>query len=193
VDTQSEGTIRLEWSGGYSFKELFFDGEYRSKFCTPGVYLWLEPAEDRDRILYVGRATGAPDLWNRQWSHYVSYIAGHYQLPEIARPGRGSWEMNPCNRAVLETVFDEASYVQLVRDGFAYASRISVYLCPLSVDVVRRVERQLLYELQPSGTKPGTRTPPEECLKLVHHRVGWLRRLDQSSHNRLVDTISIAE
>jgi len=129
------------------------------------------------------------NLWTRQWTHYLSLIAGHYQIPEWFRSGQTRWEMDPAESEVVETVFDANKYHALVDEGFRYAKTIRLYLCPLAGDLVKNVERQLLYELRPLKTSWGTRTQPSEILNLLHDGAGWLTPATQQ---QVRDSIKIA-
>src|SRR4029077_17662876 len=91
--TAPNGTsARLKWNGPYSFRELLSNAGHRVTFNSPGVYLWINQVRQPERISYVGKASGEPDLWTRQWQHYIAYIAGHYQLPAGAGPDGTAWE-----------------------------------------------------------------------------------------------------
>lgn len=169
-----EAAHRLKWHGAFTFEELLTSAANKAEFSKPGVYLWIDEFCKPEKICYVGRATGAPDLWIRHWAHYISLIAGHYQLPGVAGPDGTPWEMAPANPAVIATVFEEDKYLALVRAGFAYAKHLRLFLCPLNAELVRMVERQLLYELQPVGTTWGRKTAPITLLSLIHESASWL-------------------
>jgi hypothetical protein len=133
-----------------------------------------------DGIAYVGRATGNPTLWTRQWEHYTHLIGGQYTIPGQARRNDRKWGMGYNSKIAAEfqetvdTVFDEERFVELVRDAMQFARQVSIYLCKLPYEYVHAVERQLLYELQPFDTVRGTKTPPPQLLPLVHMTPAWL-------------------
>ena len=74
---------------------------------------------------------------------------------------------------VIETVFDEEKFVELVRAGFRFSSEIRIYLCPLDSNDLAQIERQLIFELQPLDTTRGTKYAPQPFLDLVHHNAKW--------------------
>jgi hypothetical protein len=164
----------LRWHGGFGLHELLTSETHRDNFSTPGVYLWIDNSRLARGVCYVGRATGAPDLWTRHWQHYTALIAGHYLVPAAARSDARDWGMDYKSSSVAEILFDEEQYVQLVRDCFAYAKQFSVFLCPLHPSLVKAIERQLLFDLQPFDTKWGTRSPPEVPVELKHETPNWM-------------------
>lgn len=104
-------SAHLRRYGPCTFRELLTVA-HRASFSMPGVYLWIDDLQPPERISYVGQALGAPDLWKRQWSHYASYIAGHYQLPGAARFDSEPWELDSTRDVVVGTMFDEEKYVR---------------------------------------------------------------------------------
>lgn len=164
--------VELFWHGPFTMRELLVEPTLKIRFRTPGVYLWLDHSTDPPSLSYVGRATGAPDLWTRQWQHYTFLIAGHYEIPDRARPGKGRWGMS-YDEVTAKTLFDVESYIQLVRECHAHAEHQRVYLCPLDTTLVRAVERQLIYELQRGSASRGAATPPPRFLPLLHRNATW--------------------
>jgi hypothetical protein len=84
------------------------------------------------------------------------------------------WEMNPNDPEVVATILIEEAYIKRVREGFSYARQLRLYLCPLESHQAPRVERALLYQLQPLGTRPGTQSPPSEIGEILHSKAAWL-------------------
>ena len=152
----------------------------------PGVYLWLDHFRQPEKICNVGRATGSPTLWSRQWAHYCALISGHYLLPEGAGPCGAKWAMDYRSAAVAKVVFDEVKYVELVHLCFSYAQQIRIHLCPVERDFVKAVERQLLFELQPLDTTWGTKTRPRDALDLSHESAAWLTTSTQAQIDKSV-------
>lgn len=165
--------MNLHWSRGYSFSELLTDKDLRSKFKCPGVYVHTD--HRRERAAYVGKASGAPDLWLRQYTHYVHYIGGLYLIPSVeVEAGAYAWEPGPGKTKTVEAVFNRALFHQIVDLAFDYVPRVAIHLCPVETAAVAKlVERELLWALSPLDTTRGTKSPPEVAYKFVHHCAGF--------------------
>lgn len=64
-------------------------------------------------------------------------------------------------------------FQEVVRDAFEYTKRVRIYFCRKEEPLVRSVERNLLWDLQPSDTKPGTMSEPSERLRIIHQNATW--------------------
>ena len=169
-------TIILDWLGPFTFTDLLNEPT-PSKLEVPGVYLWIEKRQEWEQISYVGKATGRPGLLARQRKHYSNLIGGRYTIPEHFREGRQRWIPNqyPEDADILS---DVEEFILLVRHAFHYGDHIKIFLAPLPhlvSEKLKVVERNLLYDLQPVGTAPGTKTIPKEKLQIQHRNAGWLR------------------
>lgn len=166
VDDPELVRVELNWEGPFSFKELLLTKEYKEKFKCSGVYLWKTP--DSNVVEYVGRASGNPSLWVRQFQHYICLIGGHYHIPAPFTDTGNKWVCNHENSEALDTLFDEMKFNKVTAYGFRYAAAINIYLAKLSFDKVNWVERNLLYDLQPSTTDWGKKTAPDHPIILIH-------------------------
>jgi hypothetical protein len=171
-ESQSSGVF-FRWNGPFTFQQLLTSEALKAEFSRPGVYLWVEPRENGETISYVGRATGTPNLWTRQADHYSNFIGGRYRIPREYRRNEQAWELDFNRPSVIETLFNLPKYQEVVEDGFAYAQRIRIFLCPLDAAVVRDAERNLLYDLCPTETKWGTLSRPANRLHIIHTGASW--------------------
>jgi hypothetical protein len=160
--------VNLHWSDEYSFRELLSSQELRQRYKgKPGVYVHKDHRSPR--IAYVGKASGSPDLWLRQYQHYVHYIGGLYVIPDQDPTSNTySWEPGPTSN-VLDVVFDREKFKTVVTRAFDYVSHVRLRLCGLSThDEAKTVERQLLRDLAPLDTTRGKLSAPANLLVLVH-------------------------
>ena len=166
--------ISLCWQGPFSFRSILTDGEKRDKFYFPGVYLWLEtPPSGVRNVSYVGKATSS--LWKRHLQHYASLIGGLYNIPKEFCCWGQDWVPDKQRANVVEVVLDKDRFMAVVEAGFNRAAATEVYLCPLldkGIDLAA-VERQLLFEFQPSMTKRGTMSPPKSSIDIEHLNRPW--------------------
>jgi len=168
-----EQTIKLDWFGPFKFKDFIEKSIMVEKFRKPGVYIWVEKWRKIKRLCYVGKASGRPTLLERQQEHYANFIGGRYNIPAEFRKCEKEWIPNqyPINARIL---LKEKEFIQLVHEAFAYIKNINIYLCPLGQTVpLKNLERNLLYVLQPSATKPGTKSPPPTRLQIQHKNARW--------------------
>ncbi len=160
----------IKWEGPCQLAN-FFEPDTRKKYDCPGVYLWMEGAE----LYYVGRATGRPSLSWRQMQHYAYQISGLYDIPKKYRTSGDNWVPKRSQREVADVLLNQEKFRQLVGEGFRFADALSVYLyCARSGKDVRAIERNLLYDLRPTGTTWGTKTIPNLRLELQHQSATWL-------------------
>lgn len=158
--------MHLKWSRGFSFSELLRTPALQKQFNCPGVYVHID---NRPGVAYVGKASGSPSLWLRQYQHYVQFVGGLYLLPaEAGDTDNYAWHPGPDIEGNLNTVFNRALFGKVVDLAFAYVPNISIHLCPLKSDEAKTAERELLWALQPRDTVRGTRTPPKQDVSFVH-------------------------
>ena len=158
--------MRLHWSRGYLFVELLNSRHLREQFNCPGVYVHID--HRRGRAAYVGKASGAPDLWLRQYTHYVNYIGGLYLIPNLGEESNGYvWEPGPDK---VKTVFNRDQFHKTVDLAFDYVPKVEIHLCPLeNANAAKLIERELLWALDPLDTTRGTKTPPKDTHEFVHY------------------------
>jgi hypothetical protein len=161
--------IELIWDGPFTFHDLLKNENNRKKYSCSGVYLWKEVSDGKTVIAYVGKASGSPDLYQRQFQHYVSQIGGHYVIPTAYRSKKEKdWSCDRNNPEVLDIIFDKEKFIEIVSDGFSYINHLEIFLAPVSSNLVNIVERNLLFDLKPIRTKWGTKTEPSERIKIEH-------------------------
>ncbi|MFH1862521.1 MAG: hypothetical protein ABH878_06865, partial [bacterium] len=76
---------------------------------------------------------------------------------------------------VIKTIRNEEKFIELVKDAFEFTKHIEIYLCPIEGNDmnVRLIERNLLFDLKPEGTIPGTKSEPSERCLIVHKNAKW--------------------
>ncbi len=167
--------LTLQWHGPFPLPTFVPRlSELWREFSERGVYLWID-RRDPEQICYVGKATGSPNLWLRQFDHYVSIIGGRSLIPDSHQGRDPIWEIDRDSDQALETMLDKERYCSVVRKGFAYSRQLAVCLCSLpdasSVDL-RVLENNLLYDLRPRDTRYPARQPNPR-LTLVHANAVW--------------------
>lgn len=165
IMSQTE-TIGLSWEGPFSFKDLLTTKKHHEDYNCAGVYLWEIVGEKFPQ--YIGKATGSPSLWLRQFHHYISLIGGLYTVPMQFTNNGADWVCDYNNDEVLGILFNEQKFKEVISYGFRYAAAIQIYLAKLSASKVNVVERNLLYYLKPSTTNWGTQSEPKERVRLIH-------------------------
>jgi len=166
----------VEWDGPYGLSAFIADPALKERFDKPGVYIWIETLPDGTcRLSYVGRATGRPTLWKRQMQHYASMVGGLYTIPKEFRADGTTWVPDWTKQETACTLLDRAKFAAVIDDAFRYAGACQVYLwaVPPGTDV-RIVERNLLYDFQPTGTDWGKGFSPGTRLMLCHRAPIWL-------------------
>ncbi|MEX2257288.1 MAG: hypothetical protein WD672_01140 [Woeseia sp.] len=167
-------TINLDWLGPFPLQDFFTVNELKRKFAVPGVYIWIEDTPTGEHLSYVGKASGSPPLFIRQQQHYANMIGGLYTIPKCYRSADFDWVPDWSKSDVAETLLDSDRFHQVVDDAFAYASHCAIYLAVLeSAGQTKLIERQLLYDLQPTGTRWGKSTLPGVPLSITHHNAIW--------------------
>jgi hypothetical protein len=162
-------SVNLIWEGPYTFKELLWSNksdEYKKNFNCSGVYLWH--LEGSDRPDYVGKSAGNPSLWLRQFHHYLFQIGGSYTIPAGFTVAKKKWTCDHQDSNVMDTIFDENSFKEVISDGFRYATAIRICIAKLPRHQVKDAERNLLFNLKPYMTLWGTKTQPDISLAIRH-------------------------
>ena len=155
------GELALTWQGPFKLSDFIGNPELERQFGCPGVYIWIEKLEKADRLSYVGRAKGSRTLCQRQKQHYANMIGGLYTIPHEFYAADCDWVPDWSRQDIYTVLLNPEEFHKLVDAGFAYADACEVHLCGLtSGNEAQQIERQLLYDLQPTGTTWGTRTPP---------------------------------
>jgi len=171
-------TVTLEWDGPHTLPEFVRDSKLRKDFDQAGVYLMFLSGEP-ERVNYVGKACGAPTLLRRQMEHYARQIGGLYTIPADHRRNKKEWVPDLRDPSVAQTVLNKNDFLALIEDAFDLAKKTEVYLAPYEdKEVLKQIERNLLYDLQPSGTKWGTKSPPPTVLDIRHKKAKWAKKLD---------------
>src|SRR5262245_53001658 len=119
LQRKNEETIELVWFGPFSFRDFIEQSEQVKHHNIPGVYLWLERGVGGERISYVGKAGGTPNLIQRQQEHYANFIGGRYNIPGSFLDGKEGWVPGqyPQNS---EIVLNYEQFVELVRAAFKF-------------------------------------------------------------------------
>ena len=176
MNEMTDAPIKLRWEGPFTCSELLRSTDNKKQFSVPGVYLWTDTRivenESRDVLTYVGKASGSPTLWYRQADHYFHIISGYYKIPAQYRVCKQPWGLDYNKPESFDVLFDLERYQQLVREAFASASQMRIFLCPCDLDV-KVVERNLLYDLCPTDTTMGTKTEPPQPMAFVHQDAKW--------------------
>lgn len=167
--------VTLKWYGPFSFRSILTDQAFKDRFRVPGVYLWTETLPGGEKQLsYIGKATRSTTLWGRHLQHYASLVGGLYNIPGEFTDSKEDWIPDWSKETVATTMLDMNRFMKVVEAGFARAEVTEIYLCPLPESVnLEHVERQLLYDLKPTGTKKGTISPPKLIVKLEHSNTPW--------------------
>lgn len=168
--------IVMDWEGPYKLSEFFIDPAMKDKYDRPGVYLWIEELPNgKKRLSYIGRATGRPTLWKRHLQHYAFLVGGLYTIPKEFRRSYKDWIPDWTKEEAAATILSVEKFLNVVEEGFRYAVACSIYLWPSKPDVdVRLIERNLLYDLQPTSTIWGTKSEPVTRLNIRHREPAWL-------------------
>jgi len=169
--------IKLFWKGPYEFHQLINDDSIRKEYQVRGVYIWIlhHKSDEKKELYYVGRASGKPNLWQRQWQHYKNYIGGIYDIPGEFRKSGEYWS-NDVNDKARNVILDKRKFLELVSEAFDFTKYLKIFLCPLKEEDpqhIKIVERNLLYDLQPTGTTGGKESEPSNRLKISHRNATW--------------------
>lgn len=169
-------TITLLWHGPFSFREILTEQGIKNEYSVPGVYIWTETLPKGSRqISYVGKATKSTTLWRRHLQHYSALIGGIYNIPKEFCSWGSAWVPDKQKRETVEMVLDRERFKEVVDAGFNRAAATEIYFCRLSENEpgLVKIERQLLYELKPTGTKRGTISPTKNSFSIIHENTPW--------------------
>lgn len=176
-DATGTPPIPLIWSEPVSLERFVQGDVFRADaYKGSGVYTWIikPPGRpDDERLVYVGRATSATTLTRRLRQHYLGQISGSYTIPAEFRDSAGQWNIDWDCPEVTKTLACEDAFTQVVRQGFAVARASMISVAAVREDLVRDVERQLLWDLQPIDTTWGTRSAPHVRLRFQHVGAVW--------------------
>ncbi|MFX0141786.1 MAG: hypothetical protein ACFFDN_49570 [Candidatus Hodarchaeota archaeon] len=162
--------IILNWEGPYNFKELICSNKLKNKYSCSGIYIWLFINEEKSEVLYIGKTTGSPTLFERQIQHYMFYIGGLYKIPKEYRNIKKEWNFDIKLNEVKDTIINLEKFCNIIRDGFNFANneKFKIYFCRKDSSEVASIERQLLYDFKPKLTKWGTVTLPKDEIKILN-------------------------
>lgn len=168
--------IELYWSEPFTPKALLAtENGFREDYDKPpGVYIWTEIVASVETLAYVGRATGNPTLWVRQFQHVLNTLGGQMSIPADFREEKVDWRMNYNDKSVVDIVLDKEKFVKALSGFYHYLDCTRVYLAPCDSSLVKTVERNLLFDLRPTRTSWGTRSEPSDRLTFIHHNATWL-------------------
>ena len=165
--------MKLIWDGPYTFLDILTLDEFRNKYKSKsGVYLWIEDLQNMKRLYYIGKASGSPCLWMRHLQHYAYAIGGIYSMPKEYTKTGIDWKPNWWESKVSAVLLDKAKFKEIVDYGFDYTNHMRLYFAEHSGNV-SEVERQLLFDLQPTGTDWGTKSPPGNPINIEHINATW--------------------
>lgn len=165
----------LDWKDGVPLISFLEQDTDRSS-C--GVYLWICKGLKKSWIAYIGKASGKPSLTARQKEHVARQLGLQYSIPSEFRKTKLAW-IPSTGIDYKETLLDSHKFLATHEESRNYLSALTSYTCPLKVDQaqIRKVERTLLWQLQPRGTRVGTRSPPADQLSIVHAGSPWWKHV----------------
>ena len=139
--------------------------------------MWRETmtgAENVRGLAYIGKASGSPNLIARVQHHYHEYLGCFYDIPEYAGLD-DKWQAKLDGPAVVGTLFSEQRFVRLATVAFQYVNSFEFFLAPRDTDL-DVIERNLIWDLQPTDNVLGKKTPPAAPLSIVHKDAQWITR-----------------
>lgn len=163
--------ITLNWSRAYNFIELVrADKELKDKYSKPAPGVYIHTDHRTGNVSYVGKVSGRPSLWDRQFQHYKNYIGGLYLIPDIDSKSREYiWQASDKQESI-DIMCDENKFMSIIHKSFEYTRKVNINLCILSThEEAKAVERELIWALQPLDTKNGRMTPPNFTINLIHN------------------------
>lgn len=181
------GSITLNWEGPYALKD--FLTKYK-EYEKPGVYFWISPDElGVQNISYIGKSESS--IRKRMIEHYRNLIAGLYtMLPHERINSKKEWRPDTSLPNVIKVITCEEKYIEIIKDGFKLANdpqTSTIYVATLEKDKTKHVERQLLFDIKPSGTKWGTKTEPPNPITIKHKASSELQSLINLAKARLTN------
>lgn len=165
---QNNHSIELIWRPPVTFRQLLTDDQIRSELSHPGVYLHTD--HRAGRVAYVGKASGHPDLWRRNYTHFVNLIGGLSLIPTLDSDSYAyDWLPNPNQEAYFATLLDQGRFTEIIGKAYQYSRMIMLHFCPLkSKEEAELAERELLFALEPLDTDRGTKTPPSTPTNIIN-------------------------
>lgn len=171
---QNNHSIELIWRPPVTFRQLFTDDQIRSELSHPGVYFHTDHREGR--VAYVGKASGHPDLWRRNYTHFLNLIGGLSLIPTLDSDSYAyDWlpnpkEENPNKEEYFSTLLDQGRFTEIIGKAYRYSEMIMLHFCPLkSQEDAKLVERELLFALEPLDTDRGTKSPPDTPTNIINY------------------------
>jgi hypothetical protein len=167
-------TITLSWDGPHRFAD-FLDEVSFPWAHKAGLYFWVAPYESRDieAVTYVGKASGSPSLLKRQRDHYANYIGGRYVIPGIFRGCGEIWIPNQYP-SVKSIMTDRNAWLELISECIDYVASVRIYVCPLpdsDKSTIARLERELIFDMQPKVNSRGKARKPTADLAIRHENM----------------------
>jgi len=175
----------LTWHGPFTFRALLTDESLLTRFQLPGVYLWVD--RKRTQLWYVGRSL--TNLIKRHYTHNANLVGGQYNIPADYRAAKTEWVPDWGRRDALGVSFSEEAFVALIKEAFVFRNNLDIFLSPQNrgvdstvqkslVVLLKALEKNLLYDLRPAGTR-SPHSPPSPRLTIVHHGdTRWLESVD---------------
>lgn len=160
----------FNWEGPYQLDEFFLNTSLHEQYKCAGVYIWTlrDKKTGVKKIYYVGRAMGNPTLTARTLAHYVFRISALYTIPAEFRRNSLKWTPGDIGYDNYKnTLTDINEFKNLIEDAFDVPKYLSVYFHKQKREgkILENLERQLLYALQPEGTKMGRESMPDGALE----------------------------
>lgn len=186
--------VTIKWEGPFKYEYFFNNSSDFKKFKVPGLYLWKEWDKKKQSatIAYFGKATSRTTLLGRMRQHYLLQLGLTYVVPgtRLTRDNPFWFPVfdpeyretfynieNTLYKENLTRVHDICKVKEIVEKGFEYAKSIDTYVgfvkheptnsVPEN-DVLKALERILLYNLKPLRTKMGTIGKPRVSYKILN-------------------------
>jgi hypothetical protein len=177
--------ILLEWHGPFRFQDILADPVARKTYNVPGVYLWVESAPKHSGIYYIGKAGGSPTLMMRHLQHYMCFMGACYGIPARFRNCGKDWSLDIKDPEVVQTIFEKGKLFPLIAESLDYANHLQIFLAQAPKEYLKDIERNLLWDLKPSGTMLGTLSPPKTKVRIAHKNARWADCLSEEDEGRL--------
>lgn len=123
---------------------------------------------EREQIAYIGKASGAPSLFQRHVQHYMGYIGRTYSIPAEFRKSRTPWALDTSKPEVMRALLDKEQFLLVVADAYEYIKHLRIFFARVDAADTALLERQLLYMLKPIRTTWGTLSPLGESVEVQH-------------------------
>lgn len=166
--------LDLHWEGPYCPLSFL---EKQNPAPGKGVYLWVCEHKAEVWIDYVGKALGSPSLGKRQQEHVCGQLGLKYKIPGEFRTSGKEWTPG-IYPAYKEDLVDSERHLKLLEESKNYLRASKVYLAPikdLSDKEINRLERTLIWQLQPLGNTQGKKSQPKEPIEVTHHNADWFQ------------------